>query len=153
MPGVTADDLLDHGPNGSVVAVSRQRDGRSGSRSLAQLEFRGPSGTVPAERDRLFREGRLSPDGRWFVTSTGYEAGLRPVVLDTTTGRQAPLDLPDKMRGGYYHPWGWSGADVLMLGLYDEEPTQGGLTERVWACRLADGTCERLPDAVPGYPW
>ena len=73
MLGVSADDLLDHGPNGSVVAVSRQRDGRTGARSLAQLEFRGPSGTVRAERDRLFLEGRLSPDGRWFVTSTGYE--------------------------------------------------------------------------------
>ncbi len=120
MLGVSADDLLDYGPNGSVVAVSSQRDGQSRQRALAQLEFRGPSGTVAAERDRLFREGRLSPDGRWFVTSTGYHEGLRTVVLDTTTGRQVPLDFPDKMRGGRYSPWGWSGTDVLMLGLYDE---------------------------------
>jgi hypothetical protein len=153
MLGVSAEDLLDQGPSGSVVAASRQRDGRSGARSLAQLEFRGPSGTVLAERDRLFREGRLSPDGRWFVTSTGYEAELRTVVLDTTTGKQVPLDLPDAMRGAYANPWGWSGADVLMLGLYEKKTSDGGFLESVWACRLADGTCEMLPDALPIYPW
>ena len=74
------------------------------------------------------------------------------MVLDTTTGRQVPVDFPDKMRGGRYSPWGWSGTDVLMLGLYDEKSKDGGLKERVWACRLADGTCERVPDAALSYP-
>ena len=157
MPGVSADDLLDHGPNGSVVAVSTLRDGPSkgwsNGRSLAQLEFRGPSGTVRAEPDRLFREGRLSPDGHWFVTSTGYEAGLRTVVLDTTTGRQVPLDLPDRSRGARPDPWGWSGADVLMLGLAEKAFENDWARESVWACPLADRTCELLPDALSVYPW
>ena len=149
---MTADDLLDHGPNGSVVAVSSARDGPSGALSLGQLEFRGSSGTVRAEGSQLFREGRLSPDGRWFVTSTGYKTGLRTVLLDTATGRRVPLDLPDAMRGGRYRPVGMERRRRTDAGVVHEETQDGGLVEEVWACRPADGTCERVPDAVLFYP-
>lgn len=152
LSGVSASDLLDHGPLGSVVAVSSVRDRSTGADSLGQLEFRGQAGTVRAKSPRLFREGRLSATGRWFVTSTGYEAGLRAVVLDTLTGKLVPLDIPDRPRGAYYGPWGWSG-DVLMLGLYRKADGDGGRVEEVWACRPPDAPCERLPDALPIYPW
>jgi hypothetical protein len=151
MPGVSASDLLDAGPTVSVVAETDLRD-RSGARSLAQLAFRTATGTVRAEPGRLFQEGRLSPDGRWFVTSTGYEAGLRTVVLDTSTGRQVHLDLPDRLRGPYPEPWGWAGANVLMVGLLPGNGQRGHLDH--WACRPTLGHCESLPrTARDVYPW
>lgn len=150
IPGMSASDLLDYGPAVSVVAVTELRDGVGGSRSLAQLAFRTATGTVQADPGRLFQEGRLSPDGRWFVTSTGYEAGLRTVVLDTSTGKQVPLDLPDRYRGPYPDPWGWAGADVLNVGLL----RRNGDVEDRWMCRPALGTCDLLPRAAPyAYPW
>jgi hypothetical protein len=150
LPGVSAADLLDYHPSVEVAAVSDLRDRRGATRSLAQLELRTDAGTVRAAPGRLFQEGRLSPDGRWFVTSTGYEAGLRTVVLDTRTGQQVRLDLPERMRGAYPDPWGWTGADTLVVGLLDPDEH----AERPWSCRPSTGSCEPLPrTAAPVYAW
>lgn len=151
MPGVAASDVLDYGRAVSVVATNDLRDrGVSGAvQSLAQIEFRTEAGTVQAVPGRLFKEGRLSPDGRWFITSTGYEAGLRPVMLDTSTGQQVPLDLPNRMRGAYADPWGWAGTDVLIIALI----APGGEGEEVWTCQPTVGLCELLPRApFKAYP-
>lgn len=156
LPDVSASDLLDYDPAVSVVAVTDLRDrgagGPGGPRSLAQLEFRTATGSVRAETGRLFQEGRLSPDGRWFVTSTGYEAGLRTVVLDTSTGKPVPLDLPEEFRGPYPDPWGWSGTDVLMVGVLDRTDAED--SEDPWTCRPALKSCDLLPASADNvYPW
>ncbi|MFC7726020.1 hypothetical protein ACFQW6_12950 [Nocardioides sp. GCM10028917] len=148
--GEAGDDVLDYTPEISVVAVSPVSDG-GGARALGQLEFRTATRTVLAEPGRLFREGRLSPDGRWFVTSTGYESGLRTVVLDTATGKRVRLGLPDRARGPYPDPWGWAGHDVLIIELRARDGDEGGY---LWACRPFGGSCEPLPDPAAGaYPW
>lgn len=144
------DDVLDYTPDVTVVA-GPLLSGGGGARALAQLQFRTATRTVPAGPGRLFREGRLSPDGRWFVTSTGYESGLRTVVVDTTTGEQVRLDLPDRGRGSYPDPWGWAGQDVLVIELLPRDGHDGGNS---WACRPTDGSCEPLPEPAAGaYPW
>ncbi len=150
--GVPEADVIDYGAGVSVVGVTNVLDHAPGDDppSVAQLEFRTVTATVRPESDRLFREGRLSPDGRWFVTSTGYEEGLRTVVLDTSTGEQVSLNLPDRKRGAYRDPWGWAGQDVLIVGL----AARTGDLEDPWVCRPSLGSCEPLPlKASPTYPW
>ncbi len=146
MPDVTSSDLLDYGNGVFVVATSHPPNrGAAGARSLTDVEFRTDAGPVQAESGPLLRGGRLSPDGRWFVTSTGYEPGPRPVVLDTRTGEQVPIDLPERMIGAYAAPWGWAGADVLLISLKLPDSGYGLL----WTCRPAIGACERLLSDAP----
>ena len=151
MDGVSASNLVDYGNGVSVVATSglRNRGVGRGGRSLAQLEFRTEAGTVQAAPGRLSQEGRLSPDGRWFVTSTGYEAGPRPVVLDTRTGEQVPIDLPERMIGAYAAPWGWAGDDALLISLKLPDNGYGVL----WTCQPAFGACDRLLSDAPLNPY
>jgi RNA polymerase sigma-70 factor (sigma-E family) len=151
MPDVTSSDLLDYGNGVSVVATSHPPSrGTAGARSLTDIEFRTDAGSVQAESGPLLRGGRLSPDGRWFVTSSGYEPGPRPVVLDTRTGEQVPIDLPERMIGAYAAPWGWAGADVLLISLKLPDSGYGLL----WTCQPAIGACEQLLSDAPlnAYP-
>lgn len=154
LPGVTADDLLDVADGTMAVATSRLADRQLDPpvRSLTSIEFRSEGGVVEAVPGRLFREGRLSPDGTWFVTSTGYESGLRTVVLDTTTGEEVPLDLPDRMRGPYGNPWGWTGGGVVMIALIG--PTGAADDLELWSCRPATGRCQQVLDdsAMNAHP-
>ncbi len=153
LPGLSEDDVLDIGPDVAAVATSELLDPKSEAKSLTQIEFRRPGGTVLAERGRLFREGHLSPDGRWFITSTGYEAGLRAVLLDTTTGQEVPLALPDWMRGAYGDPWGWSSPDVLMIDMIPPNGDDDGpKNSQLWTCRPSTGSCEAIEDALPVFP-
>jgi RNA polymerase sigma-70 factor (sigma-E family) len=146
MPDVTSSGLLDYGNGVSVVATSHPPNRRAaGARSLTDIEFRTDAGPVQAESGPLLRGGRLSPDGRWFVTSTGYQPGPRPVVLDTRTGEQVPIDLPERMIGAYAAPWGWAGADVLLISLKLPDSGYGLL----WTCQPAIGACERLLSDAP----
>ncbi len=146
MPDVTSSDLLDYGNGVSVVATSQPPNrGAPGAHNLTDVEFRTDAGPAQAETGPLLRGGRLSPDGKWFVTSTGYELGPRPVVLDTRTGEQVPIDLPERMIGAYAAPWGWAGADVLLISLKLPDSGYGLL----WTCQPAIGACERLLSDAP----
>jgi hypothetical protein len=144
---ISAAELLDLDSSVTVVGASPVRDRRGGPDSLAQLEMRTDDGRVLAEQSRLFREGRLSPGGRWYVTSTGYESGLRTVVVDTRTGATVPLDLPERMRGAYNDPWSWSGPATLVVSLYGPDRRH----ENLWTCRVDLGSCQALPEDAQVY--
>ncbi len=136
--GVARDGLIGTGRGVDVLAGEPVIDRRSGGRSLARMTF-VTAGRRLTTGLPLFREGRLSADGRYFAGSTGYDRGHRLVVFDVLTARAVPL--PRLVVGSFATPYKWSYGNTLLV-------RGGGANAPLFSCVISAARCADVEHAA-----